>query len=452
MRDKIADSTRGANSRAVEMTAEHFDSDPKAFVELARAATNFDHTHGLDSKLARGTYDRHRDKLRGNSFEDLSRCWSKSVGIHGLPAIAALYWDPKSHPHVLHDPVVSTIVLGRLAKASKAKTSLGVVAWLHGLPRGDRGMKIGKLGDFGNAGDPEIKEQAMRIARALGLPGQFPPDSYAPRDWILSKKVGMPEIKEEPPSTEYKQGKAPGDGECWKEKMGWKKSEDPKHPVGTIWKMWGETKRIMFPTNDPNTFKDVDGKEWSCWTPKDDGHPTLDPDVDALDSFPKALVPFLQDGVNKGFLYKSEDDLPILTGHLVLTFRKVAQAWVKNLLKVVKTPKQEQWARRLVRELKSQHKEWCFTNPLTSRCKKYLVHYWLIANAASYLCGYWGKCDPPLIDSTKSLVEQWDDRVDSKIGTVLAVGGVLLGGIVVISLASATRSIADATGRRRKKR
>lgn len=441
MRDKIQDSTRLSNLRAVEMTAEHFDSSPEGFVALARAATNLDHTHGIDSNLARSTYDRHRSKLRGNRFENLARCWTKSVGIYGLPAIAALYWDPKAHPHVLHDPVVSTVVLGRLAKASKAKTSLGVIAWLHGLSSGDRGVSMGTLGNFGPAGDPEARSNAMRIAAALGLPGEFPPVAYAQQNWILSRGVGRSKME----ATEYKQGKSAGDGKCWSAEQGWQLSTDPKHPTGTIWRRrgLGAIKVIMFATADPNTYKDESGEEWSCTKGGGGDHPTLDPEKDALSKFPKFPVRYLQDGFENVLMFENASEVPRLHGHLVLTYRKIAVAWVSLLVKTADTPKKKAWAKRLVAELKSQSKSSCVSLPFMERCKRYLAHYWLIANASSYLCEHFGgkeKCKPPLIDSNTSIIEQWEKSVSELdlgggLRKTVIVGGILLGGIVIISVA-----------------
>jgi hypothetical protein len=346
---------------------------------------------------------------------------------------------------VLIDPVVSTIVLGRLAtaaKVAKAKTGLDVLAWLHGVPLAGRGDPLGTIGDFGAPGAG--KKKASDIGRALGLSGRFPPADCPPKNWQL--RGSRRKMKA---TTGYKKGSSPGDGKCWSEEQGWRVSQDTKHPVGTIWRMRGETRELMFPTADPNTFTDEEGVKWSCWEKDgDDDHPTLDPKSSPLTSFPKFPVPYLQDGRRKALAYKDKSEIPRLQGVVVPTYRAIAVGWVRNAVAAAKTPKQLAWANRLDAELKSQTKTSCASVPFSNRCVKYLIHYWLIANASAYLCGYWSsKCNPPLIPSGKTLLAQWLEEAEAfhakttapALKVAMVSGAVLLGGLVIINVAQATR-------------
>lgn len=169
----------------------------------------------------------------------------------------------------------------------------------------------------------------------------------------------------------------------------------------------------------------------------------FDPETTPLTQFPKIGIPFLQDGIQKGFIHRDKSEVN-WRGHMVLTYKLVALGYLRQLREVAAGDAYRQkWVNRLIAEMRSTTTEWCFFN-----CKKYSIHYWLIANTSRYLGGYWkkdGELDPPLIGSTESLKTQFLRKskevatevaktLTPAITTGLWIGGGIIGGLILYNL------------------
>jgi len=115
------------------------DGDARPFISIAQRESNFVPTATGDVEVAKKVWTRVKPQYerQDNPFTGLDGAWSASRGLYQLMVPYQLWrWDWRAHPLALENPVVATVVAGRIFNAAQrlgAKTPVDVrMVWAFG--------------------------------------------------------------------------------------------------------------------------------------------------------------------------------------------------------------------------------------------------------------------------------------------------------------------------------